>query len=703
MNMIRYATLRLAGALLLAWLLPWTTATAATWQDVRPVVATRAIASDGTHNVAAAGNGIWTSADLKTWQRVSLPATAGETYNDVIWDGSRFIAVGDGVISSADGSAWTVVSAPDVSAHFWSAIAVNAGIYVVVGTDGTQVLRSTDAVTWNLVSTGVLVDPNATITLQGVGSNGSLFVVSGFEASTTTGVVTPTQGDVVLTSPDGQTWTQRSFPSQGFDFYNTAFTNNVAWNGTIFITGGGDGFYTSPDGITWTANDLSTILPASSSAWIFDSIRFLNGRFVAAGIDYVTGAAGGKQIAVFTSSDGATWANHDLVALQSSDFGMSGATYAAGQYVAVGSQAVYSSTDASTWTLQYSGIQTNLPGCIIAGGGKYVVPGDGGTLVSGDGVSWPAVPPVNTGRIFTLNGSGCGAYGNGTYVTVYGDRNIYWSTDAAHWTPAFSSSGNAYAAVAWSGSMFVAVDAGSPAGIAASADGRTWSHYSPTGMPGGPAGFVSFGPMGGLIYANAGFVTWGLANGTAFIATSPTGIAWTTATITGLPSGATIVSVAEGSGTYLAIAQKTDGSSLVFSSADGLNWNPVTADLPTETWTTLIWGNSEFMAVGFDPTTGQGVAAEGNVAGTSWQSTLLQDSTYVFDVIWDGAQYLAVSDYDILSLGSPGTSGGGGGGGGGGGSGGGGYGGGGGGSFDILALTLLTGLAIRRRERWMRG
>lgn len=57
MNMIRYAALRLAGALLLAGL-SLQPATAATWQGVRPVVATRGIATDGSHYVAAAGNGI---------------------------------------------------------------------------------------------------------------------------------------------------------------------------------------------------------------------------------------------------------------------------------------------------------------------------------------------------------------------------------------------------------------------------------------------------------------------------------------------------------------------------------------------------------------------------------------------------------------------------------------------------------------------
>lgn len=697
MDRIRYAAMWFVGALLLAWLPPWTAAMAATWQDVRPVIATRAIASDGSHYVAAAGNGIWTSTNLKSWQRVSLPAAAGEIYSDVIWDGSHFVAVGDGVISSADGSTWTVVSKPDAAAHIWISITVSGGIYVVVGGDGTKVLRSTDGTTWNLVNTGVFVDPSSTITLQGIGSNGSLFVATGFETTFAPG--TPTQGDVVLTSVNGAVWTQRVLPNHGFAEYNTGITNNVAWSPTIpaFIIGGGDGFYTSPDGVTWMANDLSTVLPASSNAWVFDSIQFLNGQFVAAGFDSISVAPGGDQIAVFTSSDGINWTNHDLAPRVSSVYGMSEVIFSAGQYVAAGSQAVYSSSNASTWKLQYSLTQTNLPLCIIQGGGKYVIPGEGGNLSSSDGSTWPDTLTGSTPSDASV-GVGCGAYGAGSYVTLFNQRLLASSTDAATWTPFFPAlTGMEYQAVAWNGSEFLAVgtDTASSVGTATSPDGKTWTEASLSGLP---VSNVKFGPNGGLLYANGNFVAWGTASGTPFIAISADGNVWKVPTISSLPADASIMSVAFGSGTYLALVNESDGTSHVFSSTDGLKWEAVTNNIPNEIWTTLIWGNNEFLAAGSDPITGQGVAAEGDAAGSSWQRTPLQDSAEVFDVLWDGSKYVAVSDYDILTL-SPSVSSGGGGGGGGG-SGGGNSSGGGGGAFDMLALSLLSGLAIRRRSRW---
>lgn len=705
MNSLSNAGVRLAGCVLAVCIPVWMSGASAatTWLDVRPVVATRGIATDGSLYVSAAGNGIWTSSDLKTWQRASLPAGAGPTYNDVIWDGSRFIAVGDGVISSTDGSHWSLVSVPDAAAHFWSAITVLAGTYVVVGSGGTEVLRSTDAVTWNLVSTGVFADPSSTISLQGVGTNGSnLFVASGYETATSG---TPTQGDVVLTSPDGQTWTQQTLPNHGLDDYNAGFTNNVAWNSTIFVTGGGNGLYTSPDGVTWTALDFTTILPPNRVAWIFGRIAFLNGQFVAVGADIPSSVTvGDNQIAVFTSSNGTTWASHDLAALQSSYYGLSGVAYTGSQYVAAGSQAAYSSSDASTWTLQSSGTQTNLSTCIFQGAGKDVVPGDGGTVTSSDGTTWPATP-VSYARVFAQTGNGCGAYGNGHYVTLFsqGVGEVFSSTDGTTWVDSPTTTDLTFQSVAWNGSEFLAIGYGTgtnrPAAVDTSPDGGFWAPVTPTGFPSGP---VSFAPPGGLIYANGQFVTWGTAAGAAFIAASADGLAWRQASVTGLPAGATILSVAFGSGAYLALADESDGTSLVFSSSDGLKWTAVRGNIPKETWTTLIWGNQEFMAVGVDPTTGQGVAAQGNAAGTSWQTAQLQDSPQLNDVIWDGGKYIAVSDYDIVTLAQAVVTSGGGGGGSGGGSGGGASSGG-SGAFDILALSLLSGLAIRRRERWMKG
>ena len=328
------------------------------------------------------------------------------------------------------------------------------------------------------------------------------------------------------------------------------------------------------------------------------------------------------------------------------------------------------------------------------------MPGEGGSLSSSDGSTWPDTLTTGSTSLGASFGVGCGAYGAGNYVTLFNQRLLASSTDAVTWVPFFSAlAGMEYQAVAWNGSEFLAVgtDTVSSVSTATSPDGKTWTEASLSGLP---VSSVEFGPFGGLLYANGQFVAWGTASGTPFIAISADGSVWKVPTIPSLPADASIMSVVFGSGTYLALVNETDGTSHVFSSTDGLKWEAVTSNIPNEIWTALIWGNNEFLAAGADPITGQGVTAVGNAAGSSWQRTPLQDSTEVFDVIWDGAKYVAVSDYDILTFSPPVSSGGGSGGGGtsgGSGSGSGSSSGGGGGAFDILALSLLSGLAIRRR------
>ena len=64
-----------------------------------------AVGGDGTA-------GIYESADLTNWTRRD-PDGNEPSLNDVVWNGSEFLAVGDGgrVLTSADGAAWDEGSA----------------------------------------------------------------------------------------------------------------------------------------------------------------------------------------------------------------------------------------------------------------------------------------------------------------------------------------------------------------------------------------------------------------------------------------------------------------------------------------------------------------------------------------------------------------------------------------------------------------
>ena len=78
---------------------------------------------------------------------------------------------------------------------------------------------------------------------------------------------------VILTSPNGITWTTRSFGT-------SIFLRDVTYGNGRFVTVGSTLISTSPDGITWTARDSGTTSPLYSVTYGGSSFSEL---FVAVG------------------------------------------------------------------------------------------------------------------------------------------------------------------------------------------------------------------------------------------------------------------------------------------------------------------------------------------------------------------------------------------------------------------------------------
>ncbi|HSC48423.1 MAG TPA: hypothetical protein VLG68_10095 [Gammaproteobacteria bacterium] len=661
------------------------TAAQASWQSVRSSVTMRALATDGSLYVAAAGNGIWTSTDLKTWQRATLPTSAGGLYNDVTWDGSQFIAVGYGVVTSPDGTTWTMRSRPN-GPSFWNAISVAGGIYLVVGTDGSKVLRSTDGQTWTAVGAHLSLPANSFVSLTGIGSNGSGFIASGIQYQLVGGVTT-FEGDALITSSDGLTWSLQTLPSSGFDFFDTQLLNDVAYGAGLYVAGGANGQYTSPDAATWSENFIPSL--SSSQSWYFSRTAYLNGKFVATGTDY-TGSFG-RSSAVFTSTDGINWLVKDLEPRGASVFSMSSLLYSGGQYIAAGYAGVYSSSNGATWKKVFTGPETNLNACVIQGNGRFVIPGEFGTISSSDGATWPEALREDTNLLAETSGQGCGAFGAGVFVVLdIGNADISWSTDGASWTGASVPFGATYTGVAWTGSQFVAI--GSIAGIPSiisSTDGKTWTNKGSISTSGATAN-LGDGFSGDLAYLNGKLVAWGTLNGVPFVATSSDAVTWAVST-SGLTSNVSIGSVAYGANNYVAVGNDPNGVTTVFTSPDAVHWTLVSNVAPNTntSWRTVIWGNNEFLAGGRDNRVGYAVYMT-SADGIAWHYAVTSEAAMINDVVWDGTQYVTASYYDVLRM-VPQSSGSGGGGSNGGGSGG-------GGNFGLGLLGLLAGFAALRRR-----
>jgi len=155
-------------------------------------------------------------------------------------------------------------------------------LFVAVGYDTIQTSR--DGVTWSDDKVSL---PGKVSGLSGVTWGGSQFVA--------VGSVMGQKGDristraLVLTSPDGMTWTERSAPGSGLE--------DVAWSGERFVAVG-ESILTSEDGSAWI-EQRATVEPFHLA-----DVAWGGTQFAAVGI---VPDAGGITGLFMTSPDGVTW------------------------------------------------------------------------------------------------------------------------------------------------------------------------------------------------------------------------------------------------------------------------------------------------------------------------------------------------------------------------------------------------------------
>lgn len=175
---------------------------------------------------------------LASLWRASLPGN-GSSQSSFIKNNGRYILVGTGskAFYSTDGVNFTLVAAPIASAY--GVVANGPNLLLALDNSSatsTSAMRSTDnGTTW--VSTTVPAG-----TWNALASNGTLFVLAGWNGS---------NNAAISTSPDGVTWTSRTITGA------STFIRGLIWTGSFFAASahlsGTMLVYTSPDGITWTA------------------------------------------------------------------------------------------------------------------------------------------------------------------------------------------------------------------------------------------------------------------------------------------------------------------------------------------------------------------------------------------------------------------------------------------------------------------
>ncbi|WP_309400089.1 PKD domain-containing protein [Cerasicoccus maritimus] len=157
-----------------------------------------------------------------------------------------------------------------------------------------------------------------------------------------------------------------------------------------------------------------------------DDIDFLNGRFIAAGDDYI-----------YTSFDGVTWSEQYI----SINFNDGGTAYGNGVYVIAGYDyrngafrgVLYTSPNGFNWTDRTTE-ETEEFRDIAFGSGRFVAIGNAGLVqYSEDGTSW-------TNVIFTSDDLKQIAFGDGAFIAV-SDNGVWRSEDGVSWTNYWSATG----------------------------------------------------------------------------------------------------------------------------------------------------------------------------------------------------------------------------------------------------------------------
>jgi hypothetical protein len=264
---------------------------------------------------------------------------------------------------------------------------------------------------------------------------------------------------VVLTSPDGSTWT-RTGEITGKDALGVS--GPVAFNGHVYVALGGEGggpgtpYAMQSNGAAWVSSDLAhwTKAPAQAglSGAIFAGIAAGSADFVAIGNSEGGGAT------VWTSGEGLRW--QPFLAKTVFPFDLSEATGIAATsqgLVIVGrigeEAAAWTSPDGRTWTVHsplppgsgfFNGIANGPAGFVslasAPSAGIEVAPGDFRAPVtpwtSRDGVIWHAGP--SSPALFGTNAAIVGAPGGYLAVGTTGldvTEHLWSSSDGTNWVP----------------------------------------------------------------------------------------------------------------------------------------------------------------------------------------------------------------------------------------------------------------------------
>ncbi len=547
------------------------------------------------------------------------PSPTGHHLTALRVAGGRLVAVGDRstLVSSANGTEWVVH--PGSSDRTIADVAFGNGVWVVVGADSARLSLSTDLAQWEFIrpanisfNNSCVLFHDGTFYLGGIGQ-----VSTSTDGRNWTAIDLPTEewisnlthagglffatgwNAMLLTSPDGQTWTPRN-PGFTAEESKPALYHARHLNGRYLVGGSNGVVLSSSDAVTWTRH-----LTGNSNDWIYD-LEWRDGAYYAIGhlgnlrrstdlVDWTNvstgmteGLAGlawfqsrlyvaGRNGHLASSADLATWTSHRT----GQEHNHSAVAFGAGKFVAATYNGrLRSSVDGLAWTTAFEPAGAPIWNDVIFADGRFVaLASDNRISQSLDGVTWSQPQEMfdapnfqEAARLQHLNGQWF-AFGNNGLLRRSANLAQWETHDQTEGSPTFThmTHGNGlYVVVGWGGVIYT------------SADGATWTRRE--------SGVTQ--DLRAVVHAKDTFVTAG-ANNTAL--TSRDGLTWTAEGQQGVPFH--VWGLLERDGLFVAMA--TFGELAL--SPDGLRWTSVRTPAAVGI-VGFAEGNGQLIGVGFQGT-----------------------------------------------------------------------------------------------------
>lgn len=403
---------------------------------------------------------VYSSPDGEIWNYSALNfsgATEATFVHDRFLVFSQYDLVAT-ISTSFDTKNWTGILSSYSSFPYSAAYANN--LYIIQQRSGFA-LTSPNCTTWTEQETGIKTVPQSIAVGQST-------------------IAATTQYGGIVTSSDGISWNQQISEGRNTDLYSVAYGNGrfVAVEKYGRIT-------SSTDAVHWTWSD-------SIIATNLNKVSFVNNLFFAMGEP-------GK---ILTSPDGLKWTAIQLPTSKT----VAGIVYHNGVYVLAGHGIVYTSNDATTWTLQDHGMTYGFT-WIANVNNRFLFNIDNDWLLSSpDGITWTKEKYSGP-----LSGISSIAFGNGKYIGV-GSKKIVSSIDGITWTVEDSLAPVAFYNLLFCNNQFVAITTdftNSNNHIATSSDGINWTLHNIglyekiNSVTFGDSQFVAVGANGAILASKA--------------------------------------------------------------------------------------------------------------------------------------------------------------------------------------------------------